>query len=706
MRVSKDPKKPAKRGFPRPKGIPPKARPPALDARPQRAPPFPRSQPNADPSPEDLTVPELDYRKRQALGMPVPTSQNQRATQMLTSRTDVDSAAPTLLDPPRARPSVAHPPSPARPRKTHPPPPTRPRKAHQPPPAGSPPIKPWRRPTVPSYGRKLREQMAAQLQARVVELTANIKDPTQPPRPRPGPGRNLADQVTTSDVLEAMENLGEAAELDLSNGAHSDPGQGPAHPGESALEVEPAPLRDAPPAAQPKQPDGMERLLRATLDREEQRPEEWPDAEESSSPEEVEQLLSDEYEVCQPDPGGDDDIGKTGQDPPPVPVPPSGLEPEVSRELEAAPEVGPVSAPEENEAEVGRSSNPGEDETPPLPDDAGEDAPSPPRDVQEVVDGETLVWMQGELTPVGVPYDAVPPHDLEGVDVYGEVHSEVMDRPMANDEEPTASFESPWSPRQEQDLQAVAYQAEMDHHPGHDLDDHRTPDQRMLGGPRRVEIRQVTSVKPDARLVLLTAPSTSSAEQYRVLSLKLKENAHIRSIGVMSPTEDVGAEVVGANLALALAEGNRSRVCMVDGDMRRSSMARLLGLKEGPSLADQVRLHRRDPDAPWVVLGMGPSFHLIPGTRRDPNPAELLNSEALLDMMDELRREFDFIIITTPPLLDSADGVILQEHSDGVILAARACVTRQDAMKASLNHLTQGKVLGTVLVDAPKMPHL
>ncbi len=101
-------------------------------------------------------------------------------------------------------------------------------------------------------------------------------------------------------------------------------------------------------------------------------------------------------------------------------------------------------------------------------------------------------------------------------------------------------------------------------------------------------------------------------------------------------------------------------------------------------------------------MGLGPALHLLPSPKRDANPAEVLNSEAIWDLMDELRREFDYVVLTTPPLLESADGVILQEHADGIILAARSRMTRQDNMRGSLEKLGKGKVLGTVLLDMEK----
>ena len=618
--MSEDPKDRGQGGFRKPKGIPPRARQVPIGSPPARPTPFPQSQPDPDALPEDLTVPDPAPRqrvpwkkkgKRTPLQVRVPTSPDpQRATQFLSARTSVDKGAPTVVD-------------------------TSPVDQSQ--------TQEDQKALSELRLQRMRDQMKARLQARVEKLSTTGPTPADDPRQRaeqlrasyrnvrvvevtaelkaPAPAgsprdEDLSGQVSTSDVLAAMDNLGEADELDLSNGAQDETPGEPEADGELQAVPEPAPTVEEP-AVQAPAPTVEEPAVQAPA----------PTVEEPAV-----------------------------QAPAPSPDPPLAVE----------------------EAEE-------EDEPPTLPEDEAEE-PS----IEPIPESQTAVWLPGQMTPVGVTYEEMGSEELSNTE----------------NDEPAQVFESPWDPRDPQELMAQDDRSDVSARGDEELDDQRATDPRVLGAPRRVEIRQVESVNPDKRLVLLTAPNTTAAEQYRVLSLKLKENVHVRSIGIMSPAPDVEAEVVAANLALALAEGNRSRICLVDGDMRHSSLAKLLGVDEGPSLADQVRLHRRDPDAPWIALGMGPSFHLIPGTERDPNPAELLNSEAVLDLMDELRRAFDYIVISTPPLLDSADGVILQEHSDGVILAARAGLTRQDAIKASLKHLTAGKVLGTVLVDVPKMPKL
>ncbi len=660
------------------------------------------------------------------MDVPVPTSRNQRATQVLASRTNMDSAAPTIVDP---RPTARRDERPTR-----------------------------RDEAAPSKRNRPRNPVTARLRARVLELTAEMKTPvigTPPERQDPL-------QVTTADQLAAMEDLDKTTELDLgaAMGGEGDPSvKDNLPPEDDWFQVETDTFREkgAPTTEQPAvQVESESAPAPAPETGPESAPEPEPESEPEPEPESAPESVPESAPAPETAPAP---APESAPEPEPAPVPEREeeelpVEPEAEEQAdEAAPrDIAPfedvddleaVDEPPTEEENIEQLDlEPLEDEAEPEPADeqevaapadelepAAEHLPepdeldddevperdpiapteAPPRDFRDTLPPGHVAQPEQyyplsrkkDTEPYGVEPVVQPPQEEDGWLPSRSTPAPVLYEGNRRDNEQTRPFMSPWARGAEQDKMALPDEAH--HHPAHRRDvDQGLSEAGLLGGPQRVEIRQVRTDRPHQGLVMRTSPSSSTAEQYRVLSLKLKENVHVRCIGVMSPTGEEGSALVGANLALALAEGNRSRVCLVDGDMRQSKMARLLGLKEGPTLARQVRLHRRDPEAPWVALGMGSAFHVIPGDRDDPNPAELLNSEAIFDLMDELRRVFDYIIITPPPLLESADGAILQEHTDGVILAARTRVTRQDAMKSSLKHLNDGKVLGTVLLDAPR----
>jgi capsular exopolysaccharide synthesis family protein len=222
---------------------------------------------------------------------------------------------------------------------------------------------------------------------------------------------------------------------------------------------------------------------------------------------------------------------------------------------------------------------------------------------------------------------------------------------------------------------------------------------RLIEAPVRIRVQNVARISPDPRLWLMTRPDSDAAEQFRVLALKVREECGARVVVLAAPTKNGEGALAAANLALAFAEGGRNRTVLVDADLRGSEIGGLFELREGPGLGEQIRHHRRDPDQNWVTLGLGSSLHLLPAGPPEKNPASLLSSEVVLDLMDELRRFFDFIVLAGPPVVESADVNILQEHVDGVVLVVRAGVTRRETVTASIKRLGDGRFLGTVLVD-------
>jgi protein-tyrosine kinase len=219
-----------------------------------------------------------------------------------------------------------------------------------------------------------------------------------------------------------------------------------------------------------------------------------------------------------------------------------------------------------------------------------------------------------------------------------------------------------------------------------------------LEAPLQIKVQAVDQISPDPRLRVITASSSEAAEQYRVLSLKLKEGRSIRRVvAVTAPTEESGGPILATNLALALAEGRRTRIALVDADLRGGRLAELFDLTQGPGLADQLRSHRHAPEQPWTLLSVTGGLHLIPAGSAVKNPASLLNSEVLGDLLTELRRSYDFIIVCTPPVTESADVNILQEHVDGAILVVRAGVTRKESVSVSIARLGTRKFIGAVL---------
>ena len=174
------------------------------------------------------------------------------------------------------------------------------------------------------------------------------------------------------------------------------------------------------------------------------------------------------------------------------------------------------------------------------------------------------------------------------------------------------------------------------------------------------------------------------AEAFRTLRANLQYlgvRRPIRTILLTSASAGQGKTTVSANLAIAIARSGSSAL-VVEGDLRRPTLPAAFGVDGvGPGLTGVlVGTAGVDSALIEVPLPLGASG---PGGRSDgevwflpsgplpPNPAELLSSGRMADLLDELKGSYDYVLIDSPPLLPVADGLELARIVDGVILVVR-----------------------------------
>lgn len=176
-----------------------------------------------------------------------------------------------------------------------------------------------------------------------------------------------------------------------------------------------------------------------------------------------------------------------------------------------------------------------------------------------------------------------------------------------------------------------------------------------------------------------------------------------RIIAVSSPLPSEGKSTVALNLAVTLAVQGES-VTLVDGDLRRPTVAKSFGFIEGVGLTDVIvgnaaiaEVIQEVPETPGLrVLGCGP----VP-----PNPSEILASERLGQVMAELARD-GMVIIDSPPLIPVTDAAILAARFDGCLLVVQAGHTTTDQLSKAISIVSKvnGRILGAVLNQVPSGP--
>jgi capsular exopolysaccharide synthesis family protein len=200
---------------------------------------------------------------------------------------------------------------------------------------------------------------------------------------------------------------------------------------------------------------------------------------------------------------------------------------------------------------------------------------------------------------------------------------------------------------------------------------------------------------PEARLAALDAPDSAAAEQYRVLHqrvLRLGASRPVRVLAVTSAGRREGRTTTAANLALTAAREGRATI-LVEGDLRRPSLARLLGLAPRVGVAEVL--------AGTAALGqavgrLGPLALLVAGEGGDPGL--LLRGPAAAGLMEDLRASWELVVVDAPPVLAFSEGDRLSGEADAALLVVRAGTTPRQVVRLALDALGD-RAVGIVLND-------
>jgi len=195
-------------------------------------------------------------------------------------------------------------------------------------------------------------------------------------------------------------------------------------------------------------------------------------------------------------------------------------------------------------------------------------------------------------------------------------------------------------------------------------------------------------------------PNSQVAESYRALrtSILLSSfGAPPKLLMVTSALPQEGKTTVSTNSAMVLAQKG-SRVLLVDADLRRPAVGRVLGIKSSGGLSTVLSGVQKIESAIVPFPGL-PNLQILPAGPIPPNPVELLGSRVMKDYIARWREEFDHIIIDTPPCLSVTDAVALSIDADGVILVVRSGQTPKAALRRASELLLQvnARVMGVVL---------
>jgi capsular exopolysaccharide synthesis family protein len=167
-------------------------------------------------------------------------------------------------------------------------------------------------------------------------------------------------------------------------------------------------------------------------------------------------------------------------------------------------------------------------------------------------------------------------------------------------------------------------------------------------------------------------------------------------IAISSALPNEGKTVSCINLAISFTQLGK-KVLVLDGDLRKPRMHKILNLKNTPGLSTYLVGRAKLPDI--IYKTHIPNLYVIPSGPISPNPAELIDSEVMANILVKFNQEVDFIFIDTPPLIGLVDPILVGKHSDGMILVTWGGKTNRDVVEKAKEELAQFNIrlLGVIL---------
>ena len=201
------------------------------------------------------------------------------------------------------------------------------------------------------------------------------------------------------------------------------------------------------------------------------------------------------------------------------------------------------------------------------------------------------------------------------------------------------------------------------------------------------------------RLILNGNASFHIQEAYRTLQTNIRFSLPGNGCKVICLTSSMASEgksTTCLNLAISMAEtGNR--VLLIDGDMRRPSLGKLLIEKASPGLSNVLAGLCEALLA--VRKNIRPNMDVLFSGEIPPNPLELLGSKTMEKMLEELRPLYDYIIIDTPPATIVSDACVIASLADGTLMLVRQNEAEKDGVSKAVKQLQMAnvKLLGFIL---------
>lgn len=203
----------------------------------------------------------------------------------------------------------------------------------------------------------------------------------------------------------------------------------------------------------------------------------------------------------------------------------------------------------------------------------------------------------------------------------------------------------------------------------------------------------------ETKLIMEVNPGSHIAEAYRNLRTNIQFSSwdhDVQVLAVTSTQRGEGKSTTISNLAVSYAQEGKN-VILIDADLRRPSLQRMFSLPNKIGLSNI--LANQYPYSEVVRKTYIENLSIIPSGMIPPNPSELLSSGNLDLLLENLKSQYDIILLDTPPIMAVADGLVIASKSDGVIFVVQVGKASRQLIKkskAKLEHV-KANILGVVL---------
>jgi non-specific protein-tyrosine kinase len=207
------------------------------------------------------------------------------------------------------------------------------------------------------------------------------------------------------------------------------------------------------------------------------------------------------------------------------------------------------------------------------------------------------------------------------------------------------------------------------------------------------------------RLATLLYPRSGVAEAYRTLRTNIEFasiDAPIRTLLVTSSGPHEGKTVTAANLAVAFAQAGRLTI-LVDADLRRPGIHSMFRMQQEPGLTTLLRRDGTKLDEVALATEQ-PNLRVVPTGPLPPNPAELLGSHRMREVVDRLKDGTELVIFDSPPVQAVSDAAVMSSYLDATVLVVDAGRGHRGALRHAREALSRAgaNVLGVILNRVPE----